>query len=149
MLNAPKLCGPWAVGSEVPPILLIIFCFLLRYVSHSIKFPLLKYTMQWFVVFARLWMIIFINLKETPFPSAVAPHFLLPPAPRIHSSPLPVSTDLSILRISYKWNHNVGLLSGFLQSSYTFKVHHRCCDRHHQSIPFCHQMIFQRTDTSH
>ena len=49
--------------------------------------------------------------KETPYLLVVIPKYPPPPQPLAITNLLSVSTDVSILDISYKWNHKIfGLL---------------------------------------
>ena len=107
---------PASVGvgsSSLPPILLRVpLLLLLRHNSPTIKFTLLKCTMQWGLVYSQSCAAITTPSyrtfssprKETLYPFAIIPHYPTP-SNLWQSLPTSVSLDLLVLHSSYKWNH--------------------------------------------
>ena len=108
-------------GVESYNLAIILITALLRHNSYSIQFICLKGPSQEFLVYSELWKHhhnqpsnIFITPKRNAIPiNGHSPlHTSSLPNPWQPNLP-PVSMDLPVLDISYKWNHGVSWLSFF------------------------------------
>ena len=134
----------------------------MRQHSHNIEFIILiilKYTIQWFLVFSQSCTTITTNYRTFVSPQnvtiyllAVTPHSFLPSKPLASTNLLPVSVNLFNLNISNRWNHTIyGILclASVIQHN-VFKIH-PCCSMYQYFSPSQDWIIsiFHCIDISH
>ena len=83
--------------------------------SHTLKFTIVKYTIQWFLVYSKSDTTLATIKSQTISPTPKTPfspgrHRTLPPSAHTHPTTtnlLSVSMDFPITDISRKWNHSM------------------------------------------